>query len=186
MYRKIPGCYGEFQFRLSGVLAIRTWACWGRNKWVGIGLVFWMLPCQIPAGIFMHKFLDSLQCEFLGLPRSSFRLNARQLAPDFQTLDRTAVSWCIPTNFCGEIGLCSWWERVVSYGRQPTPPLLIRVPAVLILMATFAYQNCSLFTILCAYLALTLVFTARDGGGTPLIKVICRDGSFPVHTLIHD
>lgn len=43
------------------ILAIRTWACWGRNKWVGIGLVSWTLFCQIPSVIFMHKFLASLK-----------------------------------------------------------------------------------------------------------------------------
>jgi len=72
VYRRNSGWYGEAQCPLAGVLAIRTWACWGRNKWVGIGLMFWMLPCQIPAGIFMHKFLDSLRCEFLE-PRIQFR-----------------------------------------------------------------------------------------------------------------
>ena len=112
-------------------------------------------------------------------PGFSFGLIARQLGPHLETLDRTAVSWCIPTNFYGEIGLYFWWERVVSYGRRPIPPLLIRVSAVLILMATFAYQNCSFFPILFACLALMLVFIARDGGSTPLIKIICRDGSFP-------
>jgi len=45
------------------ILAIRTWACWGRNKWVGIGLAVWTLLYQVPAVIFMYKFLASLQFE---------------------------------------------------------------------------------------------------------------------------
>lgn len=43
------------------ILAIRTWACWGRNKWVGIGLAVWTLLCQVPSVIFMYKFLASLR-----------------------------------------------------------------------------------------------------------------------------
>ena len=125
----------------------------------------------------MHRFLDSLQCEFLQPPGSCPGLITRQLGPHSQTLDRTTVSWCIPTNFCGEIGLCSCWERVVSCSRQPICPLLIRAPAVLILMGIFAYQNCNILPILCECLTLILAFTDR-GASTPLTKVICRDGSF--------
>ncbi|KAF9649434.1 hypothetical protein BDM02DRAFT_3113855 [Thelephora ganbajun] len=43
------------------ILMVRTWACWGRNKYIGIGLAFWMLLCQIPSAIFMYKFLNSLR-----------------------------------------------------------------------------------------------------------------------------
>ena len=37
----------------------------------------------------------------------------------------------------------------MSYGRRPLLPLLIKVPAALILMAIFAYRNCSFFPFVC-------------------------------------
>lgn len=122
VYRNISRWYGKAQYPLPGVLVIGTWACRGRNKWIGVGLGFWILPCQIPAGILMHRFLDSLLCEFIGPLGSSFELIARQLGPNLETLYRTVVSWCIPTDFCGGTGLCSWSERAVSYCRRPNPP----------------------------------------------------------------
>ena len=132
------------QYPFPAVLAIRTWACWERNKKVGIGLAFWILPCQIPAGILLYRFLDSLRCKFLGPPGSSFGLIWIQLGFHLPTWDPTAVSWWLLTNFCGEIGLCSWWGRVVRHCKQPIPPLLIRIPGVLALMAVFVYNTCSL------------------------------------------
>ncbi|KAF9781697.1 hypothetical protein BJ322DRAFT_1161529 [Thelephora terrestris] len=54
------------------ILAIRTWACWGRNKWVGIGLALWTLCCQVPSVIFWYKFLASLR---FGSPVASMQLN---------------------------------------------------------------------------------------------------------------
>lgn len=43
------------------ILVVRTWACWGRNKWVGIGLGLWTLLCQITSAVFMYKFLGSIK-----------------------------------------------------------------------------------------------------------------------------
>ena len=60
----------------SVILVIRTWACWGRNKWVGIGLALWITVCQIPSAIFMYKFLGSLRCELLVRPEPIARLTA--------------------------------------------------------------------------------------------------------------
>jgi len=46
------------------VLAVRTYAVWGKDKRIGIGLILLFGFAQIPNGMFLTTFIHGIDCEY--------------------------------------------------------------------------------------------------------------------------
>lgn len=61
--RKNNPSRAEAHFVFVVILIIRTWAIWGRNKIVGIGLLVLLCGLWIVSSFYLSRFLRSFHCE---------------------------------------------------------------------------------------------------------------------------